>query len=414
MYDPKTIIDISNAFVKGYSSKYDKYLDERRTEWSNRVDENFRKQPVGDDRLNEDAKARLALFKEIVTKNEKYCRRDIEIPQLEYEDQFEKIAQYNSLRKEAGIEEPFPGVLAEEANLLMLKSDYENAFEKLAEAVEINNKYPELIVKRDIIRYMTEQVRCLYMLGKYDDANVKATEARRAASKISPDLELEKKEWEQHCAAPGLQFVPIVVHAYFSACDSIVHHPDWGEDEKLQKQFSGLWGDAVTYHNVPKSWRTPMKIAVVSDRVWVGRTESYMKEIAEQLYIELAPSTTAKVIRIVRAKWGGFNIDYPKSAAAAVALVAFLAASNVSQEYPRTDIIDTTVEYVMQNENGIAGLEKTELAESIDHYLPKDVPYNPEKILQSSKDAGDFDVPGNNHIDAVAYSSGSEGSVLRV
>jgi hypothetical protein len=248
------------------------------------------------------------------------------------------------------------------------------------------------------------------MLGNYDDAITKATETRRAASKISPALENE--EWEKYCAAPGLQFVPIVVHAFFAACDSRVHHPEWEKDEKLQKEFSGLWGDAVTKYRVPKSWRTPMKIAVVSDRVWVRRTESYVKEIAEQLYIELAPSAASKVIRIVRAKWGGFDIGYPKSAAAAVALVACLAAHNVYQDYDRTFIKDKTIEYVLENSS--PGLEKSELVASINYYLSKDESYNPAKVLQSQIDAGGFDAPVNNSIGVVAFSSGSEGSVLRV
>jgi hypothetical protein len=155
-----------------------------------------------------------------------------------------------------------------------------------------------------------------------------------------------------------------------------------------------------------------MKIAVVSDRVWVRRTESYVKEIAEQLYIELAPSAASKVIRIVRAKWGGFDIGYPKSAAAAVALVACLAAHNVYQDYDRTFIKDKTIEYVLENSS--PGLEKSELVASINYYLSKDESYNPAKVLQSQIDAGGFDAPVNNSIGVVAFSSGSEGSVLRV
>lgn len=410
MYDPKKIIDISNALIKGYSSRYDKYLDDRRTEWAERVDENFRRDPVGNDQLDDKAKERLSLLREIVTENEKYCRRDIEIPTIEFEDQFKKIRQFNDMRNSAGINEPFPGILAEEANLHMLKSDYSEAIDKLTEAISINERYPELIVKRDIVRYMVEQVRCLYMSGDFDASVDKATDTRRVASKIDPAL--EQKEWEKYCAAPSLQFIPIAIHAYFAACDARVHHDKWEENEKMQKEFSGLWSDSVTKLGVPKKWSTPMKIAAVSDRMWVARTESYVKEIAEQLYIELAPNTAQKVVRIVRAKWGGFNIDYPKSAAAAVALVAFLAASNVTKDYPHSEIKTTTVAYVMKH--GGDNLSVYEVDDTVELNLPKDEYLNPEKVLQDQIDLGGFDVLKQENIGVVAYSSGSEGSVLRV
>ena len=410
MYDPKKIIDISNALIKGYTSKYDRYLDDRRTEWANLVDKNFRLEPPGDDKLNKAAKERLSLLREIVSENEKYCRRDIEIPIIEFEEQMEKINKFKKLRKEEEILEEFPGILAEEANLYMLKSDFSTAFDKLDQAIGINNKYDELIVKRDNVRYMTDQVRCLYMTKNYDGAIEKATEAQRTANKI--DQKVEKVEWEKYAAAPGLQFIPITVHGYFAACDARVQHENWENNEKLQKEFSGLWSDSVTKHNVPKSWRTPMKIAAVSDRVWVERTESYVHEIAEQLYIELAPGAAHKIVRIFRAKWGGFNLHYPKSIAASIALIAFIASADVNKEYSYPEIKNVSITYAVNQSDTTVSAD--DLSDAFDHYFQNAERLTPSKVLENEINRGEFDFAEEQQQRILLVSSGSEGSVLRV
>ena len=87
MYDPKKIVDISNTLIKGFSEKHNKFLDDRRTEWSIIIDKNFRRIPLGKDQDNLLAVKRLNIFREIVSTSEKYCRRDIAIPDLEYQEQ---------------------------------------------------------------------------------------------------------------------------------------------------------------------------------------------------------------------------------------------------------------------------------------------------------------------------------------
>lgn len=378
MYDPKKIIDISNALIKGYSEKYDKFIDERRTEWARRVDEKFRPKPIDDDFLYSGANKRLELYREIVKNNEYYCRRDIEIPNLEFEQQLKRIREFKRSREEAGLTEPFPGLLAEEANIYMLKRDFSKAFDCFSEAIRINAQYSELIVKRDNVRYLAKQVRCLYMTREFDKALELAEKARLWASQIDPDM--EEADWNNGAAVPGLQFVPINVHAYFAACDARVHHADWESNDQLRREFSGLWGDAVTKYNVPRVWRTPMKIAVVSDPAWVARTESYVHDIAQHLYVELGGGQASRVLRLVRTRWGGFGIVYPKSVAASLTLIVFFAAADVNTSYARDDYIGIASSYIQEESLGIT---TEQFAEAFSDHIPEFSRMAPSELLKS-------------------------------
>ena len=314
MYSPEKLADIVTALIKGYKQKYDRFLDERRTEWARRVEEQFRKEPVDSENpaasKNPAARKRLQLMKHIICESEKYCRRDMEIPELEFEQQMNRIEELVNLRAQVGKTEPHPTILSEKANLLMLKGEYGHAQNELDQAIKLNEQLEELIAKRDNICLLANYVRCLYMQKEFDTAIEKADQTRRLASEVSIDS--EEDEWMKYAAAPGLQFIPAAVHAYFAACDARVNHERWDTNEQLSREFTGLWNDAVTKYNVPHVWRTPMKIAVASDKMWVSRMESYVQDIAEKLYVELAGNSTVRIIRLIRSKWGGFKIDYTR------------------------------------------------------------------------------------------------------
>ena len=137
MDDHKKFVDIVNAIIKGYKQHHDRFLDERRTEWAKQVEKWFRRDPVGSDfkSSDPDAQERLQLLKRIVAENEKYCRRDMQIPTLEFEKQMKRIEKLVNLRKKKGLTEPHCAILSEKANLLMLKGKYRDAQTELNRAI---------------------------------------------------------------------------------------------------------------------------------------------------------------------------------------------------------------------------------------------------------------------------------------
>ena len=418
MYDAKKFLDIANAIIKGYSEKYDRFLDERRTEWVRQVERNFRKFPVGID--DENATKRLNILNEIICINEGYCRRDVEIPDLEFEQQTSRFETLMNMRKEAGMQDSHPTICASRATLLMLKGHYPQARVLLDEAISANNNIAEefpsekIIAIRDNARLYGTYARCLYLEGKYDSALECADDSRRIAARITGEDD-EEGEWNKFAGAPNLQYVPVAVHALFSTCDARIHHGSWNEDDRLQRAFSGLWNDSVTKYNVPRVWRTPVKIAVVSDRIWVSRAASYVEDIAKELYIELGQSMPARIVRLTRSRWGGFHLNYPQSAAAVASGLALIVVSSQPLPQPgpildeqglRVEVTISSVREVIY-ESGVEA-DPQQLAESINSYS-SDTWTASEATQQLASNA---DVVTNRLVPL--YMSDSEGSVSRV
>jgi len=418
MYEHKKFVDIVNAIIKGYKQHHDRFLDERRTEWANRVDKRFRRKPVGSDfeSSDPDANERLQLMKRIIKKNEKYCRRDMQIPTLEFEEQMKLIEKLVNLRKKKGLTEPHGTILSEKANLLMLKGKYKDAQTELNRAISLEKdrerkKEPPIVIKRDNVRYLIDYVRCLYMQGEFDAAIAKSNEARRLASNIPIN---EEEDVVKKCiAAPELEFMPIAVHAYFAACDALIHHERWNTDDQLQREFTGLWNDAVTKHNVPQVWRTPIKIAVLSDNLWVSRTKSYVHDIAEKLYVDMGENFIWKIGRIVQTKWGGFNIDYDlvKTPAVAAAFLVLFMLTLDPLNLPDLSSPKTTktIETVLKG----AGIQADgeELKASVVQYFPSnlDLETTAEEFIRHEIQSGGIETTRTPILQFA--SSGSEGSV---
>lgn len=318
MTTPTTILNIAKAVIKGHSEKYDRFLDNRSSEWAEQVSQAFREKPVGSD--DESATKRLSLYKQIVAVNETYCRRDIIIPDLEYSQQLERIDKLLKLRKKAGKLEPYAPLLSQTAAVMMLNGEYQKAEQFLREAISANNSIGDLMSTRGCVHYIGDLARCLYMQNRFDEAKVTADETRQIASRICP--EEERREWERKVSAPGLEFVPIAVQAFFSCCDVRVHHEKWDTDNHIRMEFNGLWSDSVSRYDVPKIWRTPLKIAVASDRAWVVRAESYVEDIMKTLYVDSSTNMTAKIYRMVQVQWAGFDVDFSNISGKAASVVA--------------------------------------------------------------------------------------------
>jgi len=412
MYDAKKLIDITNAIVKGYKEKYDRFLDERRTEWALLVERRFRSEPVGFDNPGPAERERLNLLRRIISDNEKYCRRDMDIPTLEFEHQMAQINKLIDLRAQAGLTEPHATILRQKGILLMLKGNYRDAQDELDRALSVNEHSEMLIAKRDNVTFLVDYVRCLYMQKKFDTAIAKADQTRRSATEIS--AEDEEVESTKYMAAPGLQFIPVAVHGYFAACDARINHDRWNMDDRLKREFTGLWSDSVTSYKVPQVWRTPTKIAVVSDSMWVSRMESYVDDIMEKLYVELAKGPTGRVVRLVRSKWGGFDIDYNKPVAAA-AVMLFLMFSSVDENKTRShtsDLSSVTIEMVLE-ETGVQA-DPEELKSSIVSHLPPDSWTTAGELEQYDVLASRFASTRSQIPLSPAVYSGSENSVYRI
>ena len=418
MYGPKEFLEIANAIIKGYSEKYDRFLDERRSEWVRQVEQNFRKRPVGIDDAN--AAARLTLLNEIICINEKYCRRDVEIPDLEFEQQISRFETLNSMRKEAGIYDPHPTICATQATLFMLKGNYRQARALLDTAIVANKNIAEdipaerVIAIRDNARLYGTYARCLYLQDSYDRAVEWADDARRIASRISRE-DNEEGEWNKFAGAPNLQYVPVAVHALFSACDARIHHGSWNETDSLRRAFSGLWNDSVTEYNVPRVWRTPVKIAVVSDRIWVSRAASYVEDIAKELYIELGPSKPVRAVRSIRSKLVGFRLNYSQSTAAAASVLLLIISPlpSLPQPDPVWDQQRTIAEARISSVREMIYESEVEadpqhLTESINNYGP-----GIWAPTDTTQDAANFSEVVESGL-ASSLISDSEGSVSRV
>lgn len=418
MYDAKKFVEIANAIIKGYNEEIDRFLDERRTEWVHQVKRNFRKVPVGID--DPDATKRLNLLNKIICINEGYCRRDIEIPDLEFEEQTSRFETLIKLRNKAGMTDSHPTICSSWATLLILKENYAQARVLLDEAIAANNNIAEnidterVIAIRDNARLYGTYARCLYLEEQYDTAVEWADNSRRIAAEIS-DEDDEEGEWNKFAGAPNLQYNPVAVHTLFSACDARIHHANWSKSDRLQRAFTGLWNDSVTEYNVPRVWRTPVKIAVVSDRIWRLRAASYVEDIAKELYIELGPNIPARIVRLTRSRWGGFHLNYPQSAAAAAAGLALLVAQSLPIPQPdpiwdlqrlRSEVTVAAVREVIQ-ESGVE-VDPQHLVESINTY-GSDTQASSE-ITQTVASFSEV-VPSRM---VSLYMSDSEGSVSRV
>lgn len=413
-YSPQEFTKIVDWIIKGYNQKLDRFLDERQAEWSAQVGERFRKEAVGFEGEGEEkeraAQERLQLLKHIICENEKYCRRDMIIPMLEFEQQMGRIEELVNRRVQDGLTDSHPTILSEEANILMLVGEYSKAQSKLDSAIEANEKLGDMMAKRDNVRFLGDYVRCLYMQNEFEAAIENADQARILASEIPADK--EEDELNSVAAAPGLQFIPVAVHAYFAACDARINHKEWKDNERLQLEFTGLWSDAVSNYHVPDTWRTPMKIAVVSDKMWASRMESYVQDIAEQLYVDLARTSRVKIIRLVRTKWGSFSIDYGKSAAAAALLIVFLFGSGPNNPLNPPVVSAQEIQRVLNTAGVDADAKKLE--DSIYFYLPSDSNViNDKELLDPGIQDRDLDTPSRSPVFRTT-SSGSESSVRGV
>jgi hypothetical protein len=363
-YCPKELAEIAKAIVKGYREKYDKFLDERRTEWARKVELEYRKNPVDPSINDPEAKERLALLRKIHTENQKYCRRDMEMPDIEFEDQLKRIdylVEKRRLRKPR----PHATIVWQRALLQMGKCNYADAETELLTAIKLNNE--ELADRpwriRDIIMLGGDLARCCYMLKRYDEAIKVAERSREMSRPITPE---QDREWVEKYA--DFRDIPYIeIFAYFAQCDARLHHPKWREDESLQRQFTGLWNDSMYRHGVPGVWLIPMKIAVLSDRIWVERVESYVQQLAEQLYIELSGNIADRVVRFVRCKLCGFQMELPRSAAASIALICLFAVSNIEIPYNADLIPQTNIEMIYRDT--AVELDRERLLITADDYL---------------------------------------------
>lgn len=366
MYDAKKLLGIGNALIRGYSKKYDRFLDECRKEWVREVESNLRREPVfRDTDADPGAFERQALLRELIAENETYCRRDVVIPDLEYERQMRKLDRYEKLREEAGRSPEFPTALAERALLCALRSELSRARAHLLRAIELNKSRSGTMPIRDNVRFLGDLARCCYLSGDYESAVAIADKSRSVADGIDPVQ--ERIDYHREAVAPDPRFLPVAVHALFSACDARVNHPDWESSERIRREFSGLWDISVSNYNAPINWRPPMKIAVVSDLLWRKRVESYVVDIARSLHVELAPSQLSRSLRFVRGHWGGFAIEGSAGAAAAVAIVCYLTAGEVRRPF---DSAMLDVEAIETVEDLIQGkLNARDLAEAYNKYL---------------------------------------------
>ena len=160
-----------------------------------------------------------------------------------------------------------------------------------------------------------------------------------------------------------------------SELDVLVHRRDWKIGERVEARFQKLWEDAVREYEFPKSWRTDIKVKMLSDDDWAIRAPGYTLDVGKGAYIELGGNVARRVLRHLRANYGGFNIDY---SAVAQPVAVLLCVGMLQQFGAKTE--NLTVSAALESERVVAILRENleeddakEIHESLRDHLSDDV-----------------------------------------
>ena len=308
---------------------------------------------------------------------ERNIRRDTLYEEHELADGLDLLGTLKASREEKGFcpeyppNDQHPSILALDSDFLILQWRFSDAAELLSKAVDFGktslyvNKYP-------VVANLFSLCYCLTQ-AQSETALKEATNCRSYADSVAAQDDW-RDLYQWRTLAPVRKMDPRIF-GRLSELDVLVHRRDWKVGERVEARFQKLWEDAVREYEFPKSWRTDIKVKMLSDDDWAIRAPGYTLDVGKGAYIELGGNVARRVLRHLRANYGGFNIDY---SAVAQPVAVLLCVGMLQQFGAKTE--NLTVSAALESERVVAILRENleeddakEIHESLRDHLSDDV-----------------------------------------
>lgn len=241
-----------------------------------------------------------------------HIRRDTLYEESELADGLDLLSKLKASRKAKGFRPDYPqndqhpSILALDADFLILQWRFSEAAELLSKAIDYGktslyaNKYP-------VVANLFSLCYCLAQTQSETALNY-AADCRSYADSVAAQDDW-RDLYQRRTLAPVRRMDPRIF-GRLGELDVLVHRRDWQVGGKVEGRFQKLWEDAVREYEFPKTWRTDIKIKMLSDDDWAIRVPGYALDVGKGAYIELGGNAARRVLRHLRANYGGFSIDY--------------------------------------------------------------------------------------------------------
>lgn len=287
------------------------FLDKANHWWCGELRKRKRKEPIIQDpssslqikdieQWKKGAKDRLEKYYEIEFDNLTHVTRDDVLPGSEFDLFEQKVLTLKSLQENAGLPHPHPSLWGEYGRGAIRARKLDLAEEVLSQCIEWLSHSRSEISLRDCVRYYSDFSRCASLANKDTVAVERAKMAMSIARNLNKDR--EKESYIKYSGIPW-DFHPAITYAFFSSMDARISSEEWNKTSTLQDEFTYFWRKSLQELDTPKSWSPILKIAVVSDNLWVERMNNYAGDIAKDLYVMMADSKCKAVFRTSQITW---------------------------------------------------------------------------------------------------------------
>ena len=307
-----------NPLLKNINREYKRLLTDLSIEWSREFEKAVQMQNKQEAPLE-----RVVLFRNVGQYLSRHIRRDTYYEEADLQDGLDMLSELKRVRETKGFSESYrpneehPSILALESQFLMLQWKYSDAADMLRKAIEFGNtdRYKN---KFPVVANMFCRTYCLSQFD-VEGAIKQSNECRALSESIAAQSDW-KEQYRQRSLAP-VTVMDARIYGRLSELDALVHHPEWIVGQRIEGRFQKLWEDAVREYDFPESWRTDIKVAILSDNDWAERVPGYAVDVGKGAYIELGGSAVWRVTRHIRATYGGFDIDYTTMARPVLVLI---------------------------------------------------------------------------------------------
>jgi len=224
-----------------------------------------------------EAQARLRLLKQATFIINGCLRRDHDLSAGDFFEAKRLLDRLDGWRAEAELTpNPHPTILRKRAEMELGRHNTLDALVYLDQALKASEELSGSMAQREKLCLRIRRVVALSQLGQHDEAVAEADAVLEAAREVDPTQEAKDMALSH---APGETWEPILIQAYFAACDARVQHVDWDLNEQLSNGFDRLWNEARLTLRTPACWTTPTRVAVVSDDRWSERVPEQVQAI---------------------------------------------------------------------------------------------------------------------------------------
>jgi hypothetical protein len=324
MGNAEVVANVFSQMMKRLETDRDRFMDEVAGWWASQVWENRQISPVSPSQDNssdeqikdisrwqQEAAKRLGLYHEIErSNNEHVCRLSV-LPDEEFEKFQIKVLHLVELQKQSGRTHAHPTLWGEYGRGCLRARKFDLAEKIFSQTDKWHDIVaPSATIRRARVKYLLDWARCAYLRGDHIVARKRAALSIKIAETI--DGTEEKQAFEKNESAP-FDFKPSIMRALFCMMDCLAHSPSWfSENEKVREEFTYYWQKSNRQLDTPNCWDVPLKCYAVSDNIWFTRLNTYVTEIAENLYVLMASNTGERWLRSFRVQWWGLFASFPQ------------------------------------------------------------------------------------------------------